>query len=79
MGQCSTVGRSLGYHNPASETWVKVPYTSHVKALGVAFCSQGLWGLNFITTDSNPSGWIGVSNGPGIAYGTLSFPEKSDR
>lgn len=68
--QCNTVGCLLGYHNPDSERWIEIPCAFHVKALDVAFCPQGLRGVKLITTDANSSGWVGVSNGPGIAYGT---------
>ncbi|KXG47395.1 uncharacterized protein PGRI_012650 [Penicillium griseofulvum] len=78
-GECSVVNHQVGYHNPASETWIEIPDNFHVKALGVAFCSQGLTGIKFIYTGSNSSRWVGNSNGPGIAHGTLSIPEKSNR
>lgn len=74
----STVGHRIGYQNPAFEKWVEIPNTFRVKALGVAFCSQGLTEIKFIYTASNSSGWVGDSNGPGISNGTLSIPEGSN-
>lgn len=78
-GERSIVDRRVGYHNPASETWIEIPNTFHVKALGVAFCSEGLVGINFIYAGSDSSGWVGDSNGPGTVYGTLSISERSNR
>lgn len=78
-GECNVVGRPVGYHNPPSEKWIEVPSTSYVKALCVAFCSEGLMGIKFIFTNSDSSGWVGSSNGPGIAHGTLSIPERLNR
>ncbi|KGO74307.1 hypothetical protein PITC_019770 [Penicillium italicum] len=74
----NVVGLRVGYQNSASERWIEIPKNSHVEALGVAFCSQGLTGIKFIYTGSNSSGWLGDSNGPGIANGTLSIPEGSN-
>ncbi|KAJ5607351.1 hypothetical protein N7537_003970 [Penicillium hordei] len=77
-GERSTDGHRVGYQNPAFEKWIEIPNTFHVKALGVAFCSQGLTGIKFIYTESNSSGWVGDSNGPGISNGALSIPEGSN-
>lgn len=44
----------------------------------MAFCSEGLTGIKFIFTNSDSSGWVGDSNGPGIAQGILSIPERLD-
>lgn len=46
--ECSIIDRRVGYHNPAFETWIEIPNTFRVEALSVAFCSEGLIGLNFI-------------------------------
>lgn len=72
------VDRPVGYHIPAFEKWIEIPSSSHVKALCVAFCSEGLTGIKFIFTNSDSSGWVGDSNGPGIAQGILSIPERLD-
>lgn len=47
-----------------------------MKALCVAFCSEGLTGVKFIFTNSDSSGWVGDSNSPGIAQDILSIPER---
>ena len=76
----SNVGsRLIGYRNPASEKWMEIPSGSHVEAICVAFCSEGLRGLQFKFSNSESSVWVGESKGPGIAYGTLKIPEKSDQ
>jgi hypothetical protein len=72
------VDRLVGYHIPAFQKWIEIPSSSHVKALCVAFCSEGLTGIKFIFTNSDSSGWVGDSNGPGIAQGILSIPERLD-
>lgn len=77
--------RLVGYHIPDSEKWIEIPPTSHVKALGVVFCSGELTGIKFIFTNSDSgwvgdsTGWLGHSNGPGIAQGMLSVPDRLDR
>ncbi|OQE10215.1 hypothetical protein PENVUL_c004G08176 [Penicillium vulpinum] len=73
------VDSQVGYHNPASEIWIDIPDAFHVKALGVAFCSEGLTGIKLIYTDSSSSGWVGSPDGPGIARGTLSIPERPNQ
>lgn len=75
-GECNVVDRPVGYHIPAFEKWIEIPSSSHVKALCVAFCSEGLTGIKFIFTNSDSSDWVGDSNGPGIAQGILSIPER---
>ncbi|PYH94556.1 hypothetical protein BO71DRAFT_419279 [Aspergillus ellipticus CBS 707.79] len=77
--ECNSIGYSVGYHNPASEKWIEIPSTSHLKAFGVAFCCDGLTGIQFIFTNSDPSGWFGVSKGNGIAQGILEIPESFNR
>lgn len=77
-GECNVVDRLVGYHTPAFEKWIKVPSSSNVEALCVAFCSEGLTGIKLIFTDSDSSGWVGDKNGPGIAQGILSIPERSN-
>lgn len=77
-GECNAVGHRVGYQIPASEKWIEIPDTLHVKAFGVAFCSQGLTAIKFIYSASNSSGWVGNSNGPGIANGTLGIPDGSN-
>ena len=72
------VDRPVGYHIPAFEKWIEIPPSSHVKALCVAFCSEGLTGIKVMFTNSDSSGWVGDSNGPGIAQGILSIPERLD-
>ncbi|PKY08597.1 hypothetical protein P168DRAFT_323700 [Aspergillus campestris IBT 28561] len=75
-GECdASGGRLLGYHNPAAMKWVEIPSTTPIRALGVAFRSGGLTGLNLISPNSYSSGWVGVSNGPGVSIGTLVIPE----
>ncbi|RAK96808.1 uncharacterized protein BO80DRAFT_416097 [Aspergillus ibericus CBS 121593] len=78
-GESNAIHRSVGYHNPYSQKWIDVPSTSHLEALSVAFCSEGLTGVKFTFTPSDSSYWVGESNGPGIAQGTLIVPERSNR
>jgi hypothetical protein len=71
-------GCLVGYRNPVSRVdWIEIVSSSHVRALGVAFCS-GLTGINFLYTSSDSSGWVGNSKGPGIARGPLSIPKRID-
>lgn len=77
-GEC-VVGRRVGYHNPASEEWIEITFTSHIKALGVTFSSEGLTGIKFVFTNSDSSGWVGDSDSLGVAHGTLTIPEKMNR
>lgn len=72
------VDRPVGYRIPAFEKWIEIPSSSHVQALCMAFCSEGLTGIKFIFANADSSGWVGDSNGPGIAQGILSIPEKPD-
>lgn len=75
--ECHTVNHSIGYCYPSSETWIEIPSSSHVEALCVAFCPEGLRGINVVFANSESSDWIGDSSGMEIAYGTLSTPEKN--
>lgn len=74
--ECNVVDRPVRYHIPPSKKWIEIPSSSHVKALCVAFCSEGLTGIKFIFTNSGSSGWVGDSNGPGIAQGILGIQER---
>ncbi|KAE8137955.1 hypothetical protein BDV38DRAFT_292569 [Aspergillus pseudotamarii] len=74
-GGCNVVGRLVGYHNPVSEKWIEIPSTSDVKAICVALSSEGLKAIKFKFGNSYASDWVGESNGPGIAYGTLTIPD----
>ncbi|KAJ5619619.1 hypothetical protein N7510_003603 [Penicillium lagena] len=76
-GEHNDVDRLVGYRIPASEVWIDIPST--VKSLCVAFCSEGLTGIKFAFTNSDSSGWIGSSSGPGIAYGTIDIPNKLEQ
>ncbi|KAI9045251.1 F-box protein [Aspergillus affinis] len=78
-GDNIAVDHQAGYHNHASEKWVEIPSSSYVNALCVSFCSEGLTGIKFMFTNSDPSGWIGNNSGPGIAYGTLTIPEGNNQ
>jgi hypothetical protein len=77
--ECNVIDCAIGYHIPGSEKWIEIPSSSNLEALCVAFCSEGLAGIQFIFTNSHPSGWVGDSNGPGIALGILSIPETLNR
>ncbi|XHG00078.1 hypothetical protein AWENTII_003549 [Aspergillus wentii] len=68
--------KTPGYHNIASERWIEISSTSHVKSLSVAFCSEGLTGIRFKFTNSDSSDWVGDSSSPGIAQGTLNVPGR---
>ncbi|PLN85544.1 hypothetical protein BDW42DRAFT_202402 [Aspergillus taichungensis] len=72
-------GRLLGYHNPALKRWAEIPPTARLRELEVAFCSEGLRGIKFIFTHSDPLGWFGVNHGPGIAIGILRIPKGTGR
>lgn len=77
-GDCSEdVDRTIGFRN-ASTKCVEVPWSSRVKTIHVAFCSQGLTGIQFIFTNSDPFIWFGCNHGPGIARATLSIPEATN-
>ena len=76
--ECTAVSRLVGYHNPASEKWIQIPSTAYLKAICVAFCSEGLTGVGFIFTSSDSPYWVGESNGPGIAQGALNVPNRLD-
>lgn len=69
----------VGYHMPASEKWVEIPCNSRLEFIRVAFCSEGLTGIQFIFENSHTSGWVGDYSGPGIAQGTLSIDKSTDR
>ncbi|RAK84621.1 hypothetical protein BO79DRAFT_202256 [Aspergillus costaricaensis CBS 115574] len=76
-GNC--VGRLIGYRNPAAETCIDMPTNLLIKAFRVAFCSEGLVGIQLQYDNSASSCWIGHSNGPGIAQGTLQIPTRADQ
>lgn len=78
-GEGNLVGSLIGYRIPASEKWIEVPSTSHIEALSVAFCSEGLTGIKFLFANSASSGWVGDSNGPGIAQGTRGVPKQANQ
>ncbi|PYH74879.1 F-box protein [Aspergillus vadensis CBS 113365] len=73
------VGRLIGYRNPAAETCIDMPTNLLIKALRVAFCSEGLVGIQLQYDNSASSCWIGDSSGPGIAQGTLQIPTREDQ
>ncbi|OJI85315.1 hypothetical protein ASPTUDRAFT_65238 [Aspergillus tubingensis CBS 134.48] len=75
-GNC--VGRLIGYRNPATETCIDVPTKLFIEAFRVAFCSEGLVGIQLQYDNSASSCWIGGSNGPGIAQGTLQIPTRAN-
>lgn len=69
--------RIIGYHIPASEKWINIPSTD-LRAVHVAFCSEGLTGIKFVFEDLNSSDWVGDTSSPGIAFGTLTIQEGPD-
>ncbi|GLA27474.1 hypothetical protein AnigIFM63326_004683 [Aspergillus niger] len=73
-GNC--VGRLIGYRDPGTETCIDVPKNLSIKAFRVAFCSEGLMGIQLQYGNSASSCWLGDSNGPGMAQGTLQISER---
>lgn len=69
-------GCTVGYRIPSSEKWVEMPPTSELRAIHVAFRSEGLTGVRFIFQDSRSSDWVGDTRSSGIAFGALSIPEN---
>lgn len=71
------VDSTIGFRNAATKC-VEEPSVSQVKMIHIAFCSQGLTGIQFVFTNSDPSIWFGDNHGPGIARATLSNPEATN-
>ncbi|KAJ5627220.1 hypothetical protein N7528_004647 [Penicillium herquei] len=69
---------SIGYHIPGSVKWIEMPDNSCLREIHVAFCSEGLAGIRFVFADSTSSNWIGDTEGPGMAFGTLTVHEGPD-
>ncbi|GLA14303.1 hypothetical protein AnigIFM62618_000679 [Aspergillus niger] len=76
-GNC--VGRLIGYRNPGTETCIDVPKNLFIRAFRVAFCSEGLMGIQLQYGNSASSCWLGDSNGPGMAQGTLQIPKRPNQ
>lgn len=75
LGVCKSVRHLIGYHHPASEVSIEIPFASDINAIGVAFCAEGLTGIKFFFQTSVSSRWIGDSNGSEIAQGTMNLPD----
>ncbi|KAI2904008.1 hypothetical protein CBS63078_5839 [Aspergillus niger] len=70
------VGRLIGYRDPGTETCIDVPKNLFIKAFRVAFCAEGLMGIQLQYGNSASSCWLGDSHGPGMAQGTLQIPKR---
>lgn len=67
----------IGFHYPGAEKWLDMPTASSIEHIHVAFSAQGLTGIMFSFTDGTESSWTGVSEGRGIAQGSLNVTGES--
>ncbi|EHA18623.1 hypothetical protein ASPNIDRAFT_129458, partial [Aspergillus niger ATCC 1015] len=69
------LAKVLGYFS-GTETCIDVPKNLFIKAFRVAFCAEGLMGIQLQYGNSASSCWLGDSHGPGMAQGTLQIPKR---
>lgn len=67
---------AIGYRIPTSEKWVEIPPRSELRAICVAFRSEGLTGVRFVFEDSTSCDWVGNTRGSGIAFGILVLQKE---
>ncbi|KAL4962081.1 F-box protein [Aspergillus stella-maris] len=69
-------GNVLGYRVPFNEQWIDIPRSDNLTAINVAFCAEGLRGVQLVFGQVL-SDWTGENTGSDIAQGTLSLPRET--
>ncbi|KAL4966490.1 F-box protein [Aspergillus stella-maris] len=69
-------GSIVGYHNQSTADFLDIPAIPNIESIHVAICSEGVTGIKFTFRDRTASGWIGVSEGPGVAQGILTLGDN---